>query len=464
MLGGMTSLPATLAGGLLLGVVEAARRLRAAAKASRMRRCGWCCWAPCCGGRRASPPPGLRSDEACAGGRGGDHCAGRAAAARFRLPARASSGFVAAYAIAGLGLVVLAGHGGQVSLGQAAFLGVGAYAEALPGAARRAAAGLPRRRGGRGRRGGLAGEPAGEAAVRALSGHGDPGLRLSGRGRNDALGNGDRRRARPRWSVPLRSAASCCRRRGSATCWRLTLCAAAPARHRRACSTRASAAACAPCATTRRRPQPCGVDAWRAKRSAFVVLGGADRAGGRAAGPRTGRRDAGAVRHRRFHRTADAGVHRRRRAPLRRRPGRGLRRVRAERHRAAARLAAGRSRPPARTAALPVRPGGGAVRAVRTARHRRTAAARRVTVRRRCIIWRRRPGEPTMQEIPAEPPRRQGRRTLTHVLRHLGCRLARSPEDVRWGCSPAARSTAVGCPARWALGARTCACDLRRRR
>jgi branched-chain amino acid transport system permease protein len=40
-------------------------------------------------------------------------------------------GFVAAYAIAGLGLVVLAGHGGQVSLGQAAFLGVGAYASAI---------------------------------------------------------------------------------------------------------------------------------------------------------------------------------------------------------------------------------------------------------------------------------------------------------------------------------------------
>lgn len=40
-------------------------------------------------------------------------------------------GFVAAYAIAGLGLVVLSGHGGQISLGQAAFLGVGAYAEAL---------------------------------------------------------------------------------------------------------------------------------------------------------------------------------------------------------------------------------------------------------------------------------------------------------------------------------------------
>jgi branched-chain amino acid transport system permease protein len=39
--------------------------------------------------------------------------------------------FVAAYAIAGLGLVVLSGHGGQISLGQAAFLGVGAYAEAL---------------------------------------------------------------------------------------------------------------------------------------------------------------------------------------------------------------------------------------------------------------------------------------------------------------------------------------------
>jgi branched-chain amino acid transport system permease protein len=40
-------------------------------------------------------------------------------------------GFVAAYAIAGLGLVILAGHGGQISLGQAAFLGVGAYAAAI---------------------------------------------------------------------------------------------------------------------------------------------------------------------------------------------------------------------------------------------------------------------------------------------------------------------------------------------
>jgi branched-chain amino acid transport system permease protein len=47
-------------------------------------------------------------------------------------------GFILLYAVAGLGLVLLAGHGGQVSLGQAAFLGVGAYAEA-----RLAAAGWP---------------------------------------------------------------------------------------------------------------------------------------------------------------------------------------------------------------------------------------------------------------------------------------------------------------------------------
>lgn len=39
--------------------------------------------------------------------------------------------FVAIYAIAGAGLMLLAGHAGQISLCHAAFLGIGAYAEAL---------------------------------------------------------------------------------------------------------------------------------------------------------------------------------------------------------------------------------------------------------------------------------------------------------------------------------------------
>lgn len=43
--------------------------------------------------------------------------------------------FVLIYALAGLGLVLLAGQAGQLSLGHAAFLGIGAYAEALLSAA-----------------------------------------------------------------------------------------------------------------------------------------------------------------------------------------------------------------------------------------------------------------------------------------------------------------------------------------
>ena len=44
--------------------------------------------------------------------------------------------FVLIYAIVGLGLMLLAGFTGQFSLGHAAFLGVGAYTEALLGNAR----------------------------------------------------------------------------------------------------------------------------------------------------------------------------------------------------------------------------------------------------------------------------------------------------------------------------------------
>ncbi|MGO4611008.1 branched-chain amino acid ABC transporter permease, partial [Variovorax sp. 2RAF20] len=42
----------------------------------------------------------------------------------------AQLGFVLIYAIAGLGLMVLSGYTGLLSIGHAAFLGVGAYAQA----------------------------------------------------------------------------------------------------------------------------------------------------------------------------------------------------------------------------------------------------------------------------------------------------------------------------------------------
>ena len=55
--------------------------------------------------------------------------------------------FILIYGIVGLGLMLLSGFTGQFSLGHAAFLGVGAYAQAaLTGAACRSRSRSPRRR------------------------------------------------------------------------------------------------------------------------------------------------------------------------------------------------------------------------------------------------------------------------------------------------------------------------------
>jgi branched-chain amino acid transport system permease protein len=96
--------------------------------------------------------------------------------------------FVLIYAVAGLGLMLLAGFTGQFSIGHAAFLGVGAYTQAV----------LSQRQGWpfpltlacgravgdrRGRGGG-----AGAARQGHLPGHRDAGLRLHRRGSAGALG------------------------------------------------------------------------------------------------------------------------------------------------------------------------------------------------------------------------------------------------------------------------------------
>ena len=86
--------------------------------------------------------------------------------------------FVLIYAIVGLGLMLLAGFTGLFSLGHAAFLGVGAYTQAimvnagLPFPLALACAGLLAAGGGHG------GGPAGAAGERHLPGHGHAGLRL----------------------------------------------------------------------------------------------------------------------------------------------------------------------------------------------------------------------------------------------------------------------------------------------
>jgi hypothetical protein len=100
--------------------------------------------------------------------------------------------FVLIYAIAGLGLMLLAGFTGQFSLGHAAFLGVGAYTQAVLLAAGwpfllalACAAGAVCRRG---RGGGFA-----RAARQGhLPGHGHAGVWFHRRGGAGTLGVGDR--------------------------------------------------------------------------------------------------------------------------------------------------------------------------------------------------------------------------------------------------------------------------------
>jgi branched-chain amino acid transport system permease protein len=104
--------------------------------------------------------------------------------------------FVLIYAIVGLGLMLLAGFTGQFSIGHAAFLGVGAYTQAVltnPGwPFPLALACAPAAVGGVGR----GGRRAGAARQGHLPGHRHAGLRLHRRRGVRALGKRDRRQRR----------------------------------------------------------------------------------------------------------------------------------------------------------------------------------------------------------------------------------------------------------------------------
>ena len=109
-----------------------------------------------------------------------------------------SSSLVGLTAIVGVGLNVLLGLSGQISLGHVAFYAIGAYAVGILttkrsiGLLARAAAGGRRRR-----RGGRAAGDSGAARARALSRHGDHRLRLRRRAGRGRVAGSDRRLERP---------------------------------------------------------------------------------------------------------------------------------------------------------------------------------------------------------------------------------------------------------------------------
>ena len=105
---------------------------------------------------------------------------------------------VLAYAVAVLGLNLLVGYSGQISLGHGAFFALGAYATAILIADH----GFPHLATSRSRRAGrfaagFAGRPPGAAAARALPGAGDARPRGGDAAAHQALRRPDRRRAGP---------------------------------------------------------------------------------------------------------------------------------------------------------------------------------------------------------------------------------------------------------------------------
>ena len=127
--------------------------------------------------------------------------AARRAVSGQRLRALAAS-FHLIYAIVGFGLMLLVGYTGQISLGHAAFLAIGAYTEALLQARRHAVRRLARQRGAVLRRGRHHRRAAGAAAEGHLSRDRDLRVQRHRRGDHHALGA----------SSPAATAASCSRR------------------------------------------------------------------------------------------------------------------------------------------------------------------------------------------------------------------------------------------------------------